>query len=161
MFKLDIKPTTIKKTEFGNVRINKDGYYQISSGKENNHSKLLHRVIWEKWYGKIPPKTHIHHIDNNPLNNCIWNLDTISDSEHSILHNKGSTKPIETCLKISENRNKSGYFRVFREKAKGMNQGFIWRYQYYEDGKVKKIGRANLKDLEKEVKNRGLEWRVL
>ena len=42
-----------------------------------------------------------------------------------------------------------------------MNQGFIWRYQYYEDGKVKKIGRANLKDLEKEVKNRGLEWRVL
>ena len=60
-----------------------------------------------------------------------------------------------------ENYTDKELFNLFKEKAKGMNQGFIWRYQYYEDGKVKKIGRANLKDLEKEVKNRGLEWRVL
>ena len=161
MFKIKINPVKVLHTEFGRAMINNEGYYRITSSYEGNRGKLLHRLIWEKWYGKIPPQTHIHHIDKNPLNNCIWNLDSINDSEHSKLHNIGNNHSIETCLKISENTNKSGYFRVFKEKSKKMNQGFIWRYQYYINGKPKKIARANLQDLEEEVKNRGLEWRVL
>ena len=37
-------------------------------------------------------------------------------------------------------------------------QGFIWRYEYSENGKRKTINRTNLDDLEREVKIRGLKW---
>ena len=43
-------------------------------------------------------------------------------------------------------------------KDESCNQGFLWAYQYYEDGKRKIISRVNLEDLEKEVVKRKLEW---
>jgi hypothetical protein len=55
------------------------GYFRIGN-------KMLHRLIWEKIHGPIPPYHVIHHKDGNKLNNSIDNLECLSQSEHSRLH---------------------------------------------------------------------------
>lgn len=161
MYKLEIKPSKTLHTIYGNSNITSLGYYRITSVKEGNCGKMLHRLIWERWYGELQQGRHIHHIDGNPLNNCIWNLEPMSNSEHNYLHNINKKPSEESCLKKSEARNTTGYFRVYKQKSKRYKQGFIWAYKYYEDGKNKAIYRVKLKDLEKEVKRRKLKWKKL
>ena len=58
-------------------------------------------------------------------------------------------------------KNKTGLFRVHKIKDKCYKKGYYWEYAFSENKWKTIITRANLKDLEAEVKNRGLEWRVL
>jgi hypothetical protein len=58
-------------------------------------------------------------------------------------------------------RNTSGYLNVYKNKNKTCKQGFIWVYQYSEDGKRKALTSVNIKKLEKKVKEKGLPWRKL
>ena len=60
----------------------KDGRYVASYGK------LLHRDIWEYFNGKIQNGYVVHHIDGNPSNNDISNLQIMTQSEHIRLHQK-------------------------------------------------------------------------
>ena len=46
----------------------------------------LHRLIWEQHYGKIPEGMIIHHINKNPLNNDIKNLQCVTRKEHGHIH---------------------------------------------------------------------------
>jgi len=86
----DMVMTTKKSTKFGDAKINQYGYYQISSSKEGNNGKLLHRLIVEDYYNiSLLPWADIHHLDNNSLNNDIENLTIISKSAHLSLHKKG------------------------------------------------------------------------
>lgn len=39
----------ILHTKFGNAKID-NGYYRITSWKEGNNGKLLHRLIWEDFW---------------------------------------------------------------------------------------------------------------
>lgn len=43
---------------------------------------FLHRYVWEKNNGPIPPGYHIHHKDGNKLNSEISNLECLSASNH-------------------------------------------------------------------------------
>ena len=95
-------------TIFGRAIINTQGYYQITSSKEGNHGKKLHRLIWEKSWGKIPKGHHIHHIDGNPLNNCILNLIAIPGKMHHQLHMKGENHPNYGKHHSEETRRKIG-----------------------------------------------------
>jgi hypothetical protein len=90
------------KTKWGNARLNSYGYYVISSRKEGNRGKLLHRLIWEDMFGPIPEGHVIHHIDGNPINNTLFNLKLMSSSDHSSLHQKGKKQSEETLKKRSE-----------------------------------------------------------
>ena len=152
------------KTKYGNASIN-NGYYKITSRREGNHLKPLHRLIWEDFYRcEVPKGFDIHHKDGNRLNNCIMNLQIIRRSEHTSHHKTGENShmygkshPYETRLKICETRNTTGYFRVSKMK-KNTKQGFIYRYMYYEDGKHKVIYSVDIKKLEEKVKAKGLEW---
>lgn len=49
---------------------------------------LLHREIWKTHNGEIPSGYVVHHIDENPLNNDISNLECISHSKHQSHHRK-------------------------------------------------------------------------
>lgn len=92
------------KTKWGNARINKNGYYLITSRKEGNMGKLLHRLIWEDFYGcEIPEGYVIHHRDQNPSNNCILNLQLMRDKDHRSLHHKDKFVSDESRRKMSEN----------------------------------------------------------
>ena len=152
MFKLDIVPTKIFHTKYGKTKLNRDGYSEISTRKEGNNGKMWHRLIWEEFYGPLPKDTHIHHIDGNPSNNCIWNLEPMPASEHLKMHNGGN---------IRRRQNNTGYYRVSKCLNGHCNQGFIYSYQYFEDGKRKAIRRINLNDLEDAVKEKGLLWSKL
>lgn len=44
---------------------------------------FLHRKIYEDNYGPIPKGYHVHHIDNNPDNNSIENLQALPPKEHN------------------------------------------------------------------------------
>ena len=74
-------------------KLSKCGYYACGgTGKGKGKGKALHRVIWQKYNGEIPPKHHIHHIDGNRKNNHIKNLQLLSASKHSRLH---GTDPVQ------------------------------------------------------------------
>lgn len=96
------------KTKFGSASINANNYYQIKSVNEGNRGKLLHRLIYEDFWGvKLPPQISIHHKDGNSLNNCILNLEAMTISEHQKLHKfennpfKGKSLSKEHKQKIS------------------------------------------------------------
>jgi predicted DNA-binding protein YlxM (UPF0122 family) len=55
------------------------GYYSLTTDKRC----LMHRYVWEKERGAIPPKWDIHHIDNDKSNNKISNLEWLPKSEHT------------------------------------------------------------------------------
>ena len=66
---------------------------------------------------------------------------------------------VDNLIKISKTKqNKSGYFRVQKNKSHNCKQGFIWRYCYKERGKRKSINALNLDDLELKVLEHGLPW---
>ena len=153
------------ETEFGTASINKEGYYQISSKKEGNRGKLLHRVVFEDFYNitlneEFPEGVVIHHEDGDKLNNQIWNLVPMSYEEHSLLHNKGKIHSVFNKQHMSKSRNTTGIFRVSKRKRKDCKQGFQWIYRYYEKDKRREISSVDLNRLKEKVEKKGLDWIV-
>ena len=170
------------KTKFGNVKIDKHGYYRISSRKEGNNGKILHRLIFEDYHNcKLDKNDVIHHIDGDKMNNHPTNLICMSRKAHQLLHHKGNNyalglkKSIETKqkmseamkgipksedhkMKLSESQNTTGYFRVYKNKSNTCKQGFTWIYRYYEDGKQNSISSVDIEKLEAKVREKGLKW---
>ena len=189
------------KTKFGNARF--DGrYMRISSRKEGNEGKMLHRLVFEDFYNiTLPSNIVIHHNDENPLNNEIWNLIPMTPEEHNTLHHKGKTLSEESKMKIrnstlgeknhfygkhhseetkqlisekrkgkgqkhtdeskrqmSLKRNSTGYRNVSIQKDSHCKQGFMWRYNYSENGKVKALLSMELESLKEKVLAKGLPW---
>lgn len=102
------------KTKFGTAKPQKRGYYIITSKKEGNNGKLLHRLIWEDFYGcKIPEGYIIHHRNFNKLDNCILNLQLMRDKDHRKLHNTGKSFSDEHKQKLSESHKKK-YARIIK-----------------------------------------------
>lgn len=121
----------VLNTKYGKVKTDKDGYYVISSTKEGNKDKLLHRLIWIEHYGPIPDGDYVvHHKDNNPLNNNINNLELMTRAEHASHHHKGKTLTEEHCKKISEaNKDKTfseEHCKKLSETHKGEKNG-MWK----------------------------------
>lgn len=59
------------------------GYKQVvlyRNGKRNY--KRVHRLVYEAFYGKIPNKLLVNHIDEDKNNNTINNLELITNSEN-------------------------------------------------------------------------------
>jgi hypothetical protein len=71
---------------FNGERFFRSGTYFNAYGAGGG--RRLHRVVWEFHNGVIPPKCHIHHIDGNPANNDISNLQCLSSFEHLSEHNR-------------------------------------------------------------------------
>ena len=148
-----------KYTKFGLAKINDKGYYVITSQKEGNNGKYLHRLIFEDFYQiKLLEDTVIHHEDGNPLNNEIWNLVPMTRAEHNTIHKTGEKFTIERKLNVSSTQNSTGYFRVYKSYEKGPKQGFRWVYRWRENGKQRSIKRIDINKLKEKVLEKGLEW---
>lgn len=74
------------------------GYLAATTGER----QLMHRYVWEKHNGKIPPDHDIHHIDSNRVNNDISNLEIYTKSEHASLFSTGSNQFVKRPLKERE-----------------------------------------------------------
>ena len=109
-------------TKYGRAYFDK-GYYRINDKTSPYNMKTLHRLIFEEHHRcTLLPHAIIHHIDGDKTNQDISNLQLMSNSEHTILHNQihGFTTPertLEHNISISKSQNKSGYFRVSIAKA--------------------------------------------
>ena len=71
--------------EFNGIVFYFDGHYytRLLNGKR----VMLHRMVWEFFNGEIgDSKMHVHHIDHNPHNNSISNLQLMNFAEHQSMH---------------------------------------------------------------------------
>ncbi|UYL86055.1 HNH endonuclease [Acinetobacter phage vB_AbaM_BP10] len=83
----------------------------------------LHREIYESNFGKIPKGYHIHHIDENPLNNDISNLACISAKEHRD-HHKLAGSSYEKQLSHLEN------IRPLTKEWHSSEEGIAWHKEH-------------------------------
>lgn len=98
-----LKGKEVVVTVFGNARINSSGYYWITSSKEGNKGKLLHRLIWEYYYGKSVPEGYdIHHLNLDKFDNRIQNLQCVEHGLHIKFHSMNRSD--ETLKKMSESK---------------------------------------------------------
>lgn len=118
------------KTKFGTAYVNSSGYLVISSWKEGNCNKFVHRLVFEDFYQtKLPENIVIHHIDGNKLNNEIWNLEPMTNAEHSAMHQRGVKFTKERCKNIS--KAKKG-FKFTEESKQKMRDAKIGKRQSME-----------------------------
>lgn len=89
MIKIEIEKSNVLNTKFGRAKLQADGYYRITSSKEGNANKLLHRLIFQEVYGLIPQDFIIHHKNRDKTSNCVLNLQLMRKGEHHSLHTKG------------------------------------------------------------------------
>lgn len=70
----------------GSERFNKEGHLEIKIGEPSNW-KTCHRIIWERYNGKVPPKHVVRFADGDPTNwGDIDNLVLVSHAENLILN---------------------------------------------------------------------------
>lgn len=153
------------KTKYGNARLNRSGHYVITSGKEGNHNKLLHRLIFEDFYQiELPEDIVVHHHDGDKTNNNIWNLIPMTKGEHISYHTKLREYSEESRYKQGKSKscatNKTGYFRVSKRIRKNAKR-VSWRYLYVKDGKRKEITSNSISKLKEKVLAKGLEWTIV
>lgn len=118
------------KTKYGTATLDNKGYYEIYSSKEGNRGKYLHRLIWEKAWGKIPKDWIIHHLDGNKQNNCLLNLYGMPKHLHLSIHNKGENHPMYGKQRSEETK------RKMSESHKGENHP-LYGKQHSEETKRK------------------------
>ena len=149
-------------TPWGLAHRDKYGYYRIYDNK-NKTSCKLHRLFYERFWGvKLPNEIHIHHKDGNPSNNCILNLEAMTQSEHSSLHNSNREVSLNAKMNMSKTRNSSGYFRVDEVKDKRCKRKAYWRYRrYIGHGKSESVCADTIEELKEKVLNKNWEWRKL
>lgn len=87
----------------------------------------------------------------------IWEIIDENNAKQSL---KENAQNIQQNKKI-DNRNTTGYYHVYKDKDPTCNQGFLWTYNYLENGVRRKIRRVDINKLEEVVKSKGLEWRVI
>ena len=73
-----------RKEHIVKPNIRKDGY-MFAHLYKNGVSKAfcLHRIIWEAFNGPIPDGLFVNHIDENPSNNTLTNLNLMTPKENT------------------------------------------------------------------------------
>lgn len=94
--------TRMDKPVGANIR---DGECKTPDGKYirvvvDGKKQLKHRVVMSQQLGRpLLPTEHVHHRDGNGLNNDPSNLEILSPSEHSSLHNAVKKRDCTICGK--------------------------------------------------------------
>ncbi len=61
----------------------KHGYKKVKLYKDNKHrSFYVHRLVALQFIPPVENKTYVNHIDNNPSNNCVENLEWCSQYDN-------------------------------------------------------------------------------
>lgn len=113
-----------------------DGKYQITKNRN--------------YYGRYSSREDAKKVSDE-LKKLGWDKKNLKEAQEN-----ANVKPTDAYF-----ANTSGYARVTKQKDNTTKQGFLWAYIYRDGGSYKRICRVNLKDLEKVVKSKGLEWRKL
>jgi len=91
-------------------------YPNIPRLRINGKKKRISHLIWKKHTGYSVQKGEvIHHIDENPFNNSIENLQLMTISEHTKLHNPRDY----SRFGISATENKLTWNRLYKREKYG------------------------------------------
>ncbi len=115
-----------KTAEFNGLRYTRDDKTNLYLN--STHRKRLHRAVWEFHNGVIPDGYHIHHKDNNRLNNSIDNLDCIEGLRHWTFHRQQMASEDQSWRRENLNRNA----RPAASKWHASDQGREWHKKHYE-----------------------------
>lgn len=66
-----------------------NGYYLGNvkiPGRKRKYPMRAHIYVWEKYNGKVPNGYDVHHIDHDPRNNDISNLELLPEFDHLSMH---------------------------------------------------------------------------
>lgn len=87
--------------------------YHTNSNSEHLRAYTpIHRAVYRYYCSDIPDDCDIHHIDENPANNDISNLECLTKAEHRRKHNIFSPRPkafCKICGNLIESYNGSKY----------------------------------------------------
>jgi len=79
-----------------------NNYVKVKSTNDKYKQNSLHQFIWMVANKcDIPEGYDIHHIDGNPLNNSIYNLELVEHSQHEKFHKIGTIMKDSTKEKLS------------------------------------------------------------
>jgi len=109
----------------------KKGYVQVRLfNKEYPKGRLqyIHRIVWETFKGEIPSGMEIDHIDGNPLNNNIDNLQVLSRRNNNLKHIRETQKYLlrDNREQLCKDYDTLGTFKKVAEKW-GVSFPAVWR----------------------------------
>lgn len=137
-----------------------NGSYLIINNHKYKH-KGVHQYIWMiANQADIPEGYDVHHIDGNPLNNSIYNLELVELHAHRSEHKKNRIVSEETKKKMSES------MKNMSEETKKKISETLKGFKHTEEtkmkmSKAKKGIQLNRKDLSKQVAQYTLEGELV
>lgn len=120
-------------------KVDKDGYLEVclSFIKNNRHIRKyyrVHRLVYETLMGDIPQELTIDHIDANPQNNSIENLQILTRENNTRKALKNKKSPKRFMYQLYKN---NIYVGTFGRKEFGKNIGLKGK-DFYQDANNKK-----------------------
>ena len=120
-------------------KVDKDGYLEVclSFIKNNRHIRKyyrVHRLVYETLMGDIPQELTTDHIDANPQNNSIENLQILTRENNTRKALKNKKSPKRFMYQLYKN---NIYVGTFDRKELGKNIGLKGK-DFYQDTNNKK-----------------------
>lgn len=90
-------PPTVEQVDETHQKFDGVNYRRTHKG-HYTASRFIHRDVWQYYHGDIPEGDYdVHHIDQNPANNDISNLQLLTGKEHAELHAAQLRAPNKEC----------------------------------------------------------------
>ncbi len=114
------------------IEFNGKKFYKMRNGYYKGSDGWLHMAVWKSVHGEIPEGYEIHHVDFDPSNNVLENLQCLPRAEHKKLH--ATCRPThahvcENCGKVYEARN---YNKKNRFCSRTCRIAFLRKQGYYD-----------------------------
>jgi hypothetical protein len=92
----------------------RNGEYKRKIVYIEGRPKIEARILMENYLGrKLSSSELVHHVDNNPLNNSVENLQIVTRAEHKKIHKEIG---IQTRFSRVYNLNREAIFELFKTK---------------------------------------------
>jgi hypothetical protein len=145
---MSLKKYKVSKNRVLKLTPDKEGYLFAHLYTESRFCrKRVHRLVFETFIRKLEEHEFVHHIDKNPKNNNIHNLEAISRGKHTTLHHTDSVCLEETKRKISEsNRGKIRFAEVRESISRRGEKGLsakLTKKQVHQIHMLIKLGSLN------------------
>ena len=89
-------PPQVEILDENRQKFNGNIYYKNKRHQHYDKCTNIHREVFSYCNGEIPEGYEIHHIDNDPANNNISNLQMLTKLEHRTVHSKPIV--VKTCI---------------------------------------------------------------